>query len=160
VSGYSHSTRIARSRLSSTHRQRLPGREYRKIEAHYNYYRDYDPGLGRYIESDPIGLRGGSNTFGYVQGSPLASIDRPGLQACSVPKHDDDPDPCYERREREVARCYERYGPTFNWIVGACIERANVRWIACRHGQEGPPEWDDRDVNGWQPPKAPRGERR
>ena len=32
----------------------------------YNYYRDYSPEIGRYIESDPIGLSGGLNTFGYA----------------------------------------------------------------------------------------------
>src|SRR6185437_3713460 len=49
----------------------------------YNYYRDYDSSLGRYLESDPIGLRGGLNTYGYVGGSPLAKLDPAGL--ASVP---------------------------------------------------------------------------
>lgn len=46
---------------------------------YYNYYRDYDPALGRYIQSDPIGLRGGINTFAYARQNPLRYIDPYGL---------------------------------------------------------------------------------
>jgi hypothetical protein len=50
---------------------------------HYNYFRDYDASIGRYVESDPIGLKGGLNTFGYVFQMPLAKSDRVGLAACA-----------------------------------------------------------------------------
>ncbi|HZS67380.1 MAG TPA: Ig-like domain-containing protein [Burkholderiales bacterium] len=45
----------------------------------YNMFRDYHPVLGRYIESDPIGLRGGLNTYNYVEGKPLQFADPFGL---------------------------------------------------------------------------------
>jgi RHS repeat-associated protein len=48
----------------------------------YNRYRNYSSELGRFAESDPIGLRGGLNTFGYVDGNPLDSVDPSGLIKC------------------------------------------------------------------------------
>jgi RHS repeat-associated protein len=62
---------------------RLPGQYFDKeTSLHYNYYRDFDPGLGSYKESDPIGLRGGLNTYVYVSSNPLKAIDPVGLCAC------------------------------------------------------------------------------
>jgi RHS repeat-associated protein len=45
----------------------------------YNYFRDYDPSTGRYIQSDPIGLGGGPNTYGYLQMRPTMRVDPLGL---------------------------------------------------------------------------------
>jgi len=44
----------------------------------YNYFRDYDPAVGRYVESDPIGLVGGPNTYAYVMNMPSMFIDPRG----------------------------------------------------------------------------------
>jgi RHS repeat-associated protein len=45
---------------------------------HYNVRRDYDPSAGRYIQSDPMGLRGGVNTYAYAGSNPLVNQDPSG----------------------------------------------------------------------------------
>ncbi len=59
---------------------RFPG-QYFDAESglHYNYFRDYDPSTGRYLESDSIGLSAGMNTFSYGGRNPLSRTDKYGL---------------------------------------------------------------------------------
>jgi len=59
---------------------RFPGQYYdAESGLHYNYFRTYDPETGRYLESDPIGLRSSLNTFAYVDNNPVNAVDPKGL---------------------------------------------------------------------------------
>jgi RHS repeat-associated protein len=61
---------------------RLPGQRYDKeTNLHYNYFRDYDPSLRRYEESDPAELFAGVNSYAYVLGRPVQLFDPNGLDA-------------------------------------------------------------------------------
>ena len=63
----------------------FPGQYYdAETQLHYNYFRDYDPSTGRYIESDPIGQFDDINTYSYVDENPLKYADIYGLAKCCV----------------------------------------------------------------------------
>lgn len=66
---------------------RLPGQYFdEETSSHYNYYRNYQPQLGRYMQKDPIGLQGGINLYTYVSGNPLSKTDPFGLcEDCLCP---------------------------------------------------------------------------
>ena len=64
--------------LASPHRIKRNHRRRRKAASgrrDYNYFRDYEADVGRYVQSDPKGLDDGPNTFAYVGNDPLAYED-------------------------------------------------------------------------------------
>ena len=64
---------------SITMNLRFPGQYFdSETGVHYNFQRDFNVSSGRYIQSDSIGLKGGVNLFGYVNGNPLLLIDSTG----------------------------------------------------------------------------------
>lgn len=100
-------------------RLRFPG-QYDDEESitFYNYFRDYDPTTGRYMQSDPIGLSGGINTFTYANSDPMAYVDPTGLKSRCIPWFSEKTDwvaSSYVSWEREGV-----IGHTFGPSIGFC----------------------------------------
>jgi RHS repeat-associated protein len=99
--------------LTVTNTLRFPG-QYCDVETglHYNYFRDYSPVIGRYIEKDPIGMKGGINLFSYVGNNALNWTDRLGLWR--TPHHD-----------RIINRFVDLYIPTLDPIYIQAIREGS-----------------------------------
>jgi RHS repeat-associated protein len=66
-----------------TNNLRFPGQYFdAETGLNYNYFRDYNPAIGRYVEADPIGLRGGNNLYIYARQNPGVFTDLRGLEPC------------------------------------------------------------------------------
>ena len=131
---------------------RLPGQYFdRETGLHYNYFRDYEPGTGRYVEADPIGLEGGMNLYAYVEGNPVGRIDPYGLKF-SIPPSKLPPEggptsktclkkgeQCHQRAQRGILECMTKRGLG----VGAytCKEEWNTWMVNC--SVEGAKNCDD-----------------
>jgi RHS repeat-associated protein len=81
---------------------RFPGQYFDKETGDfYNWMRSYSAALGRYHQSDPVGLFAGINTFAYANSDPLRQSDSVGLTAT-------------------CAACPPRTGP---WVANSGIPR-------------------------------------
>ncbi|MEQ1596009.1 MAG: RHS repeat-associated core domain-containing protein [Casimicrobium sp.] len=134
----------------------FPGQKRdRETGKHYNYFRDYDPSVGRYTKSDPLGLLGGMNLWLYGNASPLRFTDPFGLEAtkektplcrdgdCPVPYEPSDngpkpggADPPSRAKdkgyERWIEKCAEKQCDVEGWgkVRKWCCEKITIS--ACK----------------------------
>ena len=67
-------------RSSNTGRFQYTGQTWLEEADLYDYKaRVYDPKLGRFLQTDPIGASGGSNLYDYTAGDPINQSDPSGL---------------------------------------------------------------------------------
>ncbi|KWE57279.1 hypothetical protein WL77_31390 [Burkholderia ubonensis] len=82
----------------------------RETGLHYNRYRSYSPGLGRYLQSDPMGQAGGINLYAYST-NPVVLVDVLGLHARPKRAKDTVPDSGDARGSETEAEGERKYVP-------------------------------------------------
>ena len=128
---------------------RLPGQIYdEETGLLYNFYRDYDPNIGRYIQSDPIGIRRGNNTYNYVLNNPIRLIDPLGLatfdESFSKQGLQRDLEHALEdskRKLRDCPDCKEGSFPSKGYVdlLISALDRAHFKLIPSVTGLYGRP---------------------
>jgi RHS repeat-associated protein len=117
----------------------------------YNYFRDYDPTLGRYIQADPIGLTGGINRYVYVRNNPFGGIDPIGLEEYPNDFVGPLPETGYWTSEMTVTIC-GRVPPSppgvtvdANMQIAAAHGMVDYGWFRSQVRNHGP--WDYKQVS-------------
>jgi RHS repeat-associated protein len=107
---------------------RFPGQYYDdETGLNYNYFRSYDPIVGRYLEADPIGLLGGINPYVYVMSDPINYFDLRGLVKVSqhikiTPTNDPEMKDC---GKPAGGACIPTYWASMTW---ECVEECPGKW--------------------------------
>ncbi len=97
---------------------RFPGQYFdRETNLAYNMMRDYDSTIGRYVESDRLGLLGGLNTYLYTAADPLTRVDPKGLLDCFNVAD------CYGQANANYKGCTSLYNSniTCAFAFGRCL---------------------------------------
>ena len=143
-----------------TYNLRFPGQYYdTETGLNYNVNRDYDSSTGRYVESDPMGLRAGVDTYGYVEGNPIGNFDPLGLVKVNlfgpgdsvfnqrISEYKDNPSECLVYAHGSPSILYDKRTGTAqrmddpNQIVAllkaaGCTKQMPVIIYACRTGDD------------------------
>ncbi|MFC1591885.1 RHS repeat-associated core domain-containing protein [Thermodesulfobacteriota bacterium] len=108
---------------------RFPGQYYdEETGLHYNYFRYYDPVVGRYLRADPIGLDGGINLFSYIANNPLGYADPYGLYVVCVGGG------AYASKLSILDQIILGGGGSFKYCWD---DKGNSGWVVCGSGMAG-----------------------